>query len=174
MLPLFICKVACSAGRSWCRSAGSWSSAGEGNWADGGAWLLEDEEEDDMLEGVEPIAAAAGVRLWEEEEEEEWPQLAAADWSTDAISVETSSDEHRRNSHYILWMYECLSWLKHNYIHMTKILLVSRTCCGFVLQGLLSVVHVPGKTVCCHLDWVFLPLFPEAKQTGFVKQQRWC
>lgn len=65
------------------------------------------------------------------------------------------SDEHRMNSRYIL---------KHNYIHMNKILLVSRTCCGFVLQGLLSVVHVPGKTVCCHLDWVFLPLFPEANK----------
>lgn len=35
------------------------------------------------------------------------------------------------------------------------------THCGFVLQGLLSVVHVPGETVRCHLDWVFLSLFPE-------------
>lgn len=87
ILPLFICRVACRAGRSWCRRAGSCSSAGDGDWTDWGT-CPEEEEEEDMVEGVEPNAPEAEFRLWEEEEDEEWPELDAVDWSTDVVSVE--------------------------------------------------------------------------------------
>lgn len=40
------------------------------------------------------------------------------------------------------------------------------TGCGFVLQGLLSVIHVFRETVSCHLGRVFLTLFPKAKTNG--------
>lgn len=90
ILPLFICRVACSAGRSWCRRAGSCSSAGDGDWTD---WGTCPEEEEDMVEGVEPKALGAEFRLWEEEEEEEWPELDAVDWSPDVVSVEASRAE---------------------------------------------------------------------------------
>lgn len=88
ILPLFIWRVACSAGRSWCRRAGSCSSAGVGDWTDWGPCPEEEEEVEDMVEGVEPKAAGAEFRLWEEEEEEEWPELDAVDWSPDVVSVE--------------------------------------------------------------------------------------
>lgn len=89
MLPLFICRAACSAGRSWCRRAGSCSRAGDGDWTDWGTCPEEEEEEEDMAEGVEPKAPGAEFRLWEEEEEEEeWPELDAADWSPGVVSVE--------------------------------------------------------------------------------------
>lgn len=97
ILPLFICRVACSAGRSWCRRAGSCSSAGDGDWTDW-ATCPEEEEEEDMLEGVAPKAPGAELRLWEEEEEEEWPQLDAVDWSPDVVSVKTSTTG-RLNEH---------------------------------------------------------------------------
>lgn len=87
ILPLFICRVACSAGRSWCRRAGSCSSAVDGDWTD---WDNCPEEEEDMVEGVEPKAPGAEFRLWEEEEEEEWPELDDVDWSPDVVSVESS------------------------------------------------------------------------------------
>lgn len=64
ILPLFICRVACSAGRSWCRRAGSCKSAGDGDWTDWGACPEEEEEEDDdMVEGVEPKAPGAEFML---------------------------------------------------------------------------------------------------------------
>ena len=49
-LPLVICRVACSAGSSWCRMAGSWSSAED--WACTAAEEVEvEEEEEDRVEG---------------------------------------------------------------------------------------------------------------------------
>lgn len=45
---------------------------------------------------------------------------------------------------------------------------------GFVLQGLLSVVHVPGKTVSCHLNWIFLSLFPEAEESEIKDDHILC
>ena len=97
ILPLFICRVACSAGRSWCSRAGSCSSAGEGDWTDWGTCPEEEEEEveEDMVEGVEPKAPGAEFRLWEEEEEEEWPELDAVDWSPDVVSVQTNRAEEQ-------------------------------------------------------------------------------
>lgn len=85
--------MACSAGRSWCRRAGSCSS--DGDWADWGTCPEEEEEEEDMVEEVEPKAPGAEFRLWEEEEEEEWPELDAVDWSPDVVSGETSGAEER-------------------------------------------------------------------------------
>lgn len=95
ILPLFIWRVACTAGRSWCRMAGSWSSAGDGDWTDWAPWAEEDDEEDEeevegTVEGVEPKVAGAEFRLWEEEEDEEWPGLEAVGWSPDVVSVETT------------------------------------------------------------------------------------
>lgn len=58
---------------------------------------------------------------------------------------------------------------------VTKVLYLGQlTRCGFVLQGLLSVVHVPGETVRRHLDWVFLSLFPEADSAEWRLQLRLC
>ena len=55
-LPLVICSVACSAGSSWCRTAGSWSRAED--WActaaaDEGVEVEEEvaAEEEDRVEG---------------------------------------------------------------------------------------------------------------------------
>lgn len=97
ILPLFICRVACSAGRSWWRRAGSCSSAGDGDWTDWGTCPEEEEEveEEEMVEGVEPKAPGAEFRLWEEAEEEEWPELDAVDVSPDVVSVETSRPEEQ-------------------------------------------------------------------------------
>lgn len=39
-----------------------------------------------MVEGVLPKAPAAGFKLWEDEEEEEWPELDDVDWSPEAVS----------------------------------------------------------------------------------------
>lgn len=48
---------------------------------------------------------------------------------------------------------------------------------GFVLQGLLPVVHVPGKTVSSHPDGIFLALLPEADgaevRRGGLPRPRW-
>lgn len=93
MLPLFIWRVACSAGRSWCRMAGSCSSAGDGDWTDWAPWAEEEDEEEEVegtVEGVEPKVAGAEFRLWEEEADEEWPGLDAVGWSPDVVSVETT------------------------------------------------------------------------------------
>lgn len=58
MLPLFICRVACSAGRRSC------SSAGDGDCTIGGIWPeVVEEEEEDIVEGVEPKAPRAEFRL---------------------------------------------------------------------------------------------------------------
>lgn len=51
--------------------------------------------EEDMVEGVEPKAPGAEFRLWEEEEEEEWPELDAVDWSPDVVSVQTNRAEEQ-------------------------------------------------------------------------------
>lgn len=106
ILPLFICRVACSAGRSWWRRAGSCNRAGDGDWTDWGTCPEEEEEEeddDDMVEGVEPKAPGAVFRLWEEEEEEEWPELDAVDWSPDMVSVETSRPDKLSTTERNIW-----------------------------------------------------------------------
>ena len=58
---------------------------------------MEDEEED-MVEGVEPKAPGAEFRLWEEEEEEEWAELDDVDWSPGVVS---ENGQSRR--YYIVW-----------------------------------------------------------------------
>lgn len=97
MLPLFICKVAFNAGRSWCRRAGSCSRVGEGDWTDWDPCIKEEEVEEEEVEEeedrVEEVGPGAELKLWEDEEVEEWLALDAVDWSPEV----SAGTRRRRN-----------------------------------------------------------------------------
>lgn len=61
-----------------------------------------EEEEEETVEGVEPKAPEAEFRLWDEEEEEECPEMDAVDWSPEVLSVQTrymTPDLHQKQKH---------------------------------------------------------------------------
>ena len=62
-LPLVICRVACSAGSSWCRMAGSWSSAED--WACTAADDAEEEEveEEEVADEEGRVEGRAELKL---------------------------------------------------------------------------------------------------------------
>lgn len=88
MLPLLICRVACSAGRSCRRRAGSWSRPEAWVWTEGDTGTVEEEEDEGV--GFEPEAWFRPGLV----EEDDWEGAVLEDGlSPEVLSVEGKEEQ---------------------------------------------------------------------------------